>query len=44
VPLPGSVATDRALSERADQLLSEWPAAGRIGALPRFDALVRAED
>lgn len=40
VPLPGSSATDRALSERADALLSEWPAAGRIGALPRFGALV----
>jgi hypothetical protein len=43
VPLEGSAATDLALSERADALLSEWPAAGRIGALPRFEALVRAE-
>jgi hypothetical protein len=43
VPLEGSAATDLALSGRADALLSEWPAAGRIGALPRFDALVRAE-
>jgi hypothetical protein len=42
VPLPGSAATDRALSERAGALLSEWPAAGRIGALPRF-GLVTAE-
>jgi hypothetical protein len=40
VPLPGSAATDRLLSERADQLLSEWPAAGSIGALPRVGALV----
>jgi hypothetical protein len=44
VPLPGSSATDQVLSERADALLSEWPSAGRIGALPRFDALVGAKD
>ena len=35
-PLPGSPAVDAALAERADALLSEWPAAGRIGALPKF--------
>jgi hypothetical protein len=42
VPLPGSSASDQALSERADALLSEWPSAGRIGELPRF-GLVAAE-
>jgi hypothetical protein len=36
VPLPGSPDSDARLAERADALLSEWPAAGRIGALPRF--------
>jgi hypothetical protein len=36
VPLPGSPDSDRRLAERADALLSDWPAAGRIGALPRF--------
>jgi hypothetical protein len=42
VPLPGSPETDRVLSDRADALLSEWPAAGRIGALRRFDAALVA--
>lgn len=37
-PLPGSPKVDAALADRADTLLSEWPAAGRIGALPRFSA------
>ena len=32
---PASAASDRALAERADALLSDWPSAGRIGALPR---------
>ncbi|RKQ92344.1 hypothetical protein C8N24_2190 [Solirubrobacter pauli] len=36
VPLPSSPAVDRALAERADALLSEWPSAGEIGKLPRF--------
>jgi hypothetical protein len=36
VPLPGSPEADRRLSERADAVLSEWPAAGRIGKRPRF--------
>lgn len=40
VPLPGSPEADRALAQRADALLSEWPAAGRIGALPRFGVSV----
>lgn len=35
-PLPGSPTTDAALSERADAVLTEWPATGRIGELPRF--------
>lgn len=35
-PLPGSPQADLRLAERADALLSEWPSAGRIGALPRF--------
>jgi hypothetical protein len=41
-PLPGSPAVDQALAARADALLSEWPSAGRIGALPRFAARVPA--
>ena len=41
-PLPGSPAVDLELSRRADALLSDWPAAGRIGALPRFEASVPA--
>jgi hypothetical protein len=38
VPLPGSPEADRALAERADALLSEWPSVGEIGKLPRFSA------
>ena len=38
LPQAGSPAADRALAERADALLSEWPSAGRIGELPRFSA------
>jgi hypothetical protein len=36
VPLPGSPEADLQLSKRADAVLSEWPAAGRIGKRPRF--------
>jgi hypothetical protein len=32
---PPSRATDQALAERAEALVSEWPAAGRVGTLPR---------
>lgn len=35
-PLPYSPKVDAALAERADALLSEWPSAGAIGALPRL--------
>jgi hypothetical protein len=35
-PLPGSPQTDALLAERATALLSEWPAVGKLGALPRF--------
>ena len=35
LPLPGTPAVDRALAERADALLSEWPAAGLVGELAR---------
>jgi hypothetical protein len=42
VPLPGSPEVDRVLAERADAILSEWPAAGQIGALPRFSGLPAA--
>ncbi|MDA0183511.1 hypothetical protein OJ997_24595 [Solirubrobacter phytolaccae] len=41
-PLAGSPKVDAALAERADTLLSEWPAAGRIGALPRFASALAA--
>ena len=37
-PLPGSPQADRALAERADALLSEWPPIGAIGALPQFES------
>ncbi len=40
LPLPGTKAVDRALAERADALLSEWPAAGLVGRLPRFSGLL----
>ncbi len=40
LPLPGTPAVDRALAERADALLSEWPAAGLVGRLPRFSGLL----
>ncbi len=30
-PLPGSPEADLRLAERADAVLSEWPAVGRIG-------------
>ena len=35
-PLAGSPEADLRLSERADAVLTEWPATGRIGTLPRF--------
>jgi hypothetical protein len=38
-PLPGSPATYRALAERADAILSDWPAIGPLGKLPRFSGL-----
>jgi hypothetical protein len=38
LPLAGSAAADRALAERAQAVLSEWPGAGRLGELPRFGA------
>lgn len=38
-PLPGSPASYAALAERADALLSDWPAAGPLGAIERFSAL-----
>ncbi len=37
-PLPGSPEADRALAERADAVLSEWPPLGAIGTLPAFGA------
>ena len=36
LPLAGSAAADAALAGRAQALLSEWPPAGRLGALPRL--------
>lgn len=39
LPLPGGAQVDRRLARRADALLSEWPAAGRLGELPRLDAV-----
>lgn len=42
LPLPGTPAVDRALADRADALLSEWPAAGLVGELPRYGALAPA--
>jgi hypothetical protein len=36
LPFPGSPESDRRLADIADALLSEWPAAGRLGELPRF--------
>jgi hypothetical protein len=47
LPLAGSAAADVALAERAQAVLSDWPAAGRLGELPRFgtaasEALARA--
>lgn len=41
-PLPGSPKVDAALAARCDTLLSEWPAAGAIGALPRFAGALAA--
>ena len=38
LPLAGSAAADAALAGRAQALLSEWPPAGRLGALPRLGA------
>jgi len=37
-PHPGSPEADLRLGERADAVLSEWLAIGRIGELPRFGA------
>jgi len=42
LPLPGTPAVDRCIADRADALLSEWPAAGRVGELPRWRALAPA--
>ena len=42
LPLPGTTVVDRALAERADALLSEWPTAGQVGELPRWTALTPA--
>ncbi len=39
LPGPGSAAVDAALAERSDALLSDWPAVGRLGAVPRYEAL-----
>ncbi len=36
LPLPGSPAADALLAERASARLSDWPAAGKLGAVPRF--------
>src|SRR3954449_6586045 len=36
LPLPGSTAADELLAERASARLSDWPAAGKLGAVPRF--------
>jgi hypothetical protein len=38
VAFPGSAEADAALAARADALLSGWPAAGALGALPAFGA------
>ncbi len=40
LPLPGTPAVDACLAGRADALLSEWPAAGRVGELPRYGAVI----
>lgn len=37
LPFPASPDSDRRLAEIADALLSEWPAAGRVGELPRYE-------
>jgi hypothetical protein len=37
--LAGSAGIDAALADRATAVLSDWPAAGRVGALPRLDAV-----
>jgi hypothetical protein len=37
-PIGGSPEADRALAQRADALLSDWPRVGAIGELPRFAA------
>jgi hypothetical protein len=37
-PVAGSREAYQALAERADAVLSQWPAVGPIGTLPRFDA------
>jgi hypothetical protein len=39
LPGPGSAAVDAALAGRSDALLSDWPAVGRLGAVPRYEAL-----
>jgi hypothetical protein len=36
LPFPGSPDSDARLAAIADALLSEWPAVGRLGALPRY--------
>ncbi len=42
--LPGamSAAVDAALAERSNAVLSDWPAVGRLGALPRYEAAALA--
>jgi hypothetical protein len=42
VPGAMSAAVDAALAERSDAVLSEWPAAGRLGALPRYETAALA--
>lgn len=37
LPFPGSPESDRRLADIAGALLSEWPAAGRLGDLPRYE-------
>jgi hypothetical protein len=36
LPLPATPAADRRLAERADAVLSDWPAVGPLAALPRW--------
>ncbi len=36
LPLPGSPEVDALLAARATARLSDWPAVGKLGAVPRF--------